>query len=85
MSFFLSFFLCERIHLQRRKTPSPNECPGYDTKQSDGEAPVMQELWEIRGIPLLPSLPGPHWPRVLAPDKDLPKGQTELNSVLTLN
>ena len=23
---------------------SPNECPGYDTKQSDGEASVMQEL-----------------------------------------
>ena len=22
-----------------------NECPGYDTKQSDGEAPVMLELW----------------------------------------
>ena len=25
--------------LQRGKTP-PNECPGYDTKQSDGEVPV---------------------------------------------
>ena len=23
----------------------PNECPGYDTKQSDGEIPVMLELW----------------------------------------
>ena len=23
----------------------PNECPGYGTKQSDGEAPVMLELW----------------------------------------
>ena len=22
-----------------------NECLGYDTKQSDGEAPVMLELW----------------------------------------
>ena len=22
-----------------------NECPGYDTKQSDGETPVIQELW----------------------------------------
>ena len=30
-----------RIHLlQRSKTP-PNECPGYDSKQSDGEVPVM--------------------------------------------
>ena len=25
--------------------PPPNECPGYDTKQSDGEIPVMLELW----------------------------------------
>ena len=24
---------------------SPNECPGYDTKQSDGETPVMLEFW----------------------------------------
>ena len=24
---------------------SPNECPGYDTKQSDGELPVMLGLW----------------------------------------
>ena len=24
--------------------PHPNECPGYDTKQSDGEAPVMLVL-----------------------------------------
>ena len=24
--------------------PSPNECPGYNTKQSDGEVPVMQGL-----------------------------------------
>ena len=26
--------------------PSPNECSGYGIKQPDGEAPVMQELWE---------------------------------------
>ena len=24
---------------------SSNECPEYDTKQSDGEIPVMLELW----------------------------------------
>ena len=23
---------------------TPNECPGYDCKQSDSEAPVIQEL-----------------------------------------
>ena len=36
---------------------SHNECPGYDTKQSDGEVPVMLELWKMRSAPLLPSLP----------------------------
>ena len=46
---------------------SSNECPLYDTKQSDGEAPVMLELWEMQSTPLLPSLPGPLWPGVIAP------------------
>ena len=32
--------------LQRGKTPS-NECPEYNTKQSDSEFPVMLELWGI--------------------------------------
>ena len=45
--------------LQRSKTP-PNECPGYDTKQSDSEAPVILELWGMLSTPSLPSLPGPH-------------------------
>ena len=31
--------------LQRSRTPHPNECPRYDTKQSDGEVPAMLELW----------------------------------------
>ena len=26
--------------------PPPNECPVYDTKQSDGEVLVILELWE---------------------------------------
>ena len=31
--------------LQRGKTPPPpNKCPGYNAKQSDGEAPVMLDL-----------------------------------------
>ena len=37
----------------------PNDCPVYDTKQSDGELPVMLELWRIRNTPSLPSLLGP--------------------------
>ena len=26
---------------------SSHECPAYDTKQSDGKASVMLELWEM--------------------------------------
>ena len=29
----------------------------------------MLEIWGMRSTPLLPSLPGPLWPRVVAPDK----------------
>ena len=33
------------LHLCRCMNPHPtNECTGYDTKQSDGEVPVMPEL-----------------------------------------
>ena len=28
----------------------------------------MLELWGMRSTPLLPSLPGPLWPGVVAPD-----------------
>ena len=41
----------------------PPRCPGYDTKQSDGEVQGM------RSTPLLPSLPGSLRPGVVAPDK----------------
>ena len=30
-----------------------NECPVYDTKQADGEAPVMLELWRIWSTPFI--------------------------------
>ena len=45
------------------------ECPGYDTNQYDGEVPVMLELWGMQSTPSLPSLPGPLWSGVVAPDK----------------
>ena len=34
----------------------PKECPDYDTKQSDGEAPVIFELWGMPSLqdPLCP-------------------------------
>ena len=60
----------------------PNECPGYDTKQSDGELPVMVELWGMQSTPLLPLLPSPLWPGVIAPDWVLSMNQIELNCVL---
>ena len=33
--------------------PPPNECPVYDTKQSDGEILVMLELWGMQSNPFL--------------------------------
>ena len=53
----------------KRGKISPNECHGYDTKQSDFEVPVMLELWGMRSTPSLPSLPGSLWPRVVGNDK----------------
>ena len=58
------------LHLCRMLRP-PMECPGYDTKQSDGEAKVMLEFWGIWSTPPFPSLRGPLWPRVAAPDRVL--------------
>ena len=53
-------------------------------KQSDGEVPVMLELWEMRSTHSLPSLPGSLWPRVVAPYRVLSMGQIELNCKLML-
>ncbi len=47
---------------------TPNECPGYNTKQSDGEVPVMLEPWGIRSTSSLPLFPGPLWPGMVAPE-----------------
>ena len=61
-----------RLGLQNTQTDSlqmvknSNECPGYDTKQSDGEVPVILELWGMQNTPSLPSLSGPLWPGVVA-------------------
>ena len=37
----------------------------------------MLELWGMRSTPLLPLLPGPLWPGVVAPDRVLSIGQIE--------
>ena len=64
---------------------SSNEYPDYDTKQSDGEARVMLELWVMQSTLLLLLLPGPLWPRIVALNMVLSMGQIELNCVLMLN
>ena len=76
-----------RIHqlLLCKEDLLPNECPGYDTKQSDGEVPVMLDLWGMQSTPSLPSLPGPLWPRVVTPDKDPINGLNRTNCILMLN
>ena len=45
----------------------------------------MLELQGMRSTPLLPSLPGPLWPGVIALDRVLSMGQIELNCILMLN
>ena len=40
------------------KTPT-NECPDYETKQSDCEVPIILEPWIIQNTPSLPLLQGP--------------------------
>ena len=58
------------------KDPNSNVCPGYAIKQF--EAPVMLDLWRMQSTPPLPSLSGPHWSGMLAPDRVLFIGQIEL-------
>ena len=45
------------------------KCPRYDIKQSYGEVPVVLGFGGMWSTPSLPSLPGPLWPVVVAPDK----------------
>ena len=49
--------------------PHPQRVSCYDTKQSDQKVPVMLELWGMRSTSLLPSLPSPLLPGVVAADK----------------
>ena len=67
-----------RIHQLHRcsgvRPPAPNECFGYDTKQSDGQVPVMLELWGMWSTPSLLLLPSPLWLGMVAPDRTLSMG-----------
>ena len=46
---FSSNFSCLCFHLCRgmRCPPPTNECPGSETKHSNGKVPVMLELWGL--------------------------------------
>ena len=46
----------------------PNECLGSDTKQFDGEVPVMLGIWRMQSTPSLPLL------RMVVPDWALSMG-----------
>ena len=41
-----------RLHLCKGIWPSPNECPAYDIKQSDSEAPVL-DIWGNMEYPFI--------------------------------
>ena len=58
--------------------PRCNKCPGYDTKQSDSQVPVMLELWGMRNTLLFLLFLGPLLSRVVAPDRVLSRAQIEL-------
>ena len=64
---------CDNCISVEGKTPT-YECPVYDIKLSDVEAPVMLELWETQSTPSLPSLPGSVWLRVVARERILSMG-----------
>ena len=68
-----------------RPPPPSQRVSWYDTKQYDGEVPVMLELWEMQSTPLLASLQGPLWPGMVVNDRILFMGQIELKCVLMLN
>ena len=61
------FFILYPVYSWDCKIHWLHKCPGYDTKQYDGENLVMLELWGMQSTPSLPLLPGPFWPKIVAP------------------
>ena len=74
-----------RLLLCREVRPLLNECPGYDTKESNGEVPVMLEPWGIRSTPSLTLFLGRLWPGLVVADRVLSLGQIELSNIFMLN
>ena len=60
-----------QLHLCRGVEPLAQRVSWYDSKPSDGEFPVMLELWGMQSNPSLPSIPSPHWPGVITADRIL--------------
>ena len=70
--------LCKGVRL-------PHLVSRYDTKQLDGDASVILELWEKQSTSLLLSFPGPLSPGMVAPDRVLPMSQIEINCAFVVN
>ena len=68
----------------QQKSKTPIECPVYNTKQFDGEASVILDLWEMQSTLLLLLLSGPLLFGVLVPDRVLSIGQIELFGIQTV-
>ena len=66
-----------QLHLCRAEG-LPQQMSWHDTKQSDGEAPIMFELYRMWSATSLRLLPGPLQLGVVAPDWVLSMGQIEL-------
>ena len=65
------------------KDPSANECPRYDTKQSDDTIPIRLELWEMQSTISFSSFPGSLWLGVLTHKRVPSMGQIELLVIYT--
>ena len=86
LSIYLSFpFLSCPAGWSYRRVPPTNEYLGYDTKQSDGEVPVILELWGMRSTSSLQSHSCPLRSGVVARVRVLSIGQIILNCLLMLN
>ena len=72
-----------QLHLCGRMRHHPQKSVLDMTKQSDGEAPIMLEIWGIQSFPLLPLLLGSLWPRVVVPGRVLSMSQIELFGIQT--
>ena len=70
-----------QLHLCRGVRPLPSNCPGYDTKLSDGDASVLK-LWRMWSTPLFPLLQDPLLWRVVVSVKVSSMGQMELFNIL---